>query len=73
MNKRQLGKTNINLTAIGFVNGTIKILDILAEYFEAYTDQELAEKLGSTRNTISKWRFFNQIPNFSGCFGCRES
>lgn len=41
---------------------TIKILDILAEYFEAYTDQELAEKLGSTRNTISKWRFFNQIP-----------
>ena len=41
---------------------TIKILDILAEYFEAYTDQELAQKLGSTRNTISKWRFFNQIP-----------
>jgi len=41
---------------------TIKILDILAEYFEAYTDQELAQKLGSTRNTISKWRFFNQVP-----------
>ena len=41
---------------------TKRILDILSDYFRAYTDEELAEKLGSTRNSIAKWRFTNQVP-----------
>tara|TARA_Y100000590_G_scaffold393095_1_gene471083 strand:- start:11958 stop:12374 length:417 start_codon:yes stop_codon:yes gene_type:complete len=41
---------------------TKRILDILSDYFRAYTDEELAEKLGSTRTSIAKWRFTNQVP-----------
>ena len=41
---------------------TKRILDILADYFSVYTDEELAEKLGYTRTSITKWRFYNQVP-----------
>ena len=41
---------------------TKKILDILADYFRVYTDEELAIKLGSTRTSIAQWRFTNQVP-----------
>ena len=41
---------------------TKRILDILADYFSVYTDEILAEKLGYTRTSITKWRFYNQVP-----------
>ena len=41
---------------------TKRILDILADYFSVYTDEELVEKLGYTRTSITKWRFYNQVP-----------
>ena len=41
---------------------TKKFLDILSDYFRAYTDEELAKKLGYTRTSITKWRFYNQVP-----------
>ena len=41
---------------------TKRILDILADYFRVYTDEELAIKLGSTRTSIAQWRFTNQVP-----------
>ena len=38
------------------------IIHTLQLHFDVYTDQELADKLHSTRSAISQWKVYNRIP-----------
>jgi hypothetical protein len=39
-----------------------EIIHTLQLHFDVYTDQELADKLHSTRSAISQWKVYNRIP-----------
>ena len=39
-----------------------KQIDELKRHFKAFSDTDLAEKLGGTRSAISQWRFKKKIP-----------
>ena len=43
-------------------NRTSIILKFLSDYFKAYSDEELAEKIQISVKEIFKWRFQNKIP-----------
>jgi hypothetical protein len=38
------------------------IIKILQNHFGVYTDDQLAEKLGSTRSAVSQWKVYDRIP-----------
>lgn len=40
----------------------LDIIKILQNHFGVYTDDQLAEKLGSTRSAVSQWKVYDRIP-----------